>query len=66
MSITKEEKMLCEDWKQRGKKAWTYTKENGLIPQMFCTWVKKVEETKAISFVEIPKQLIRPAAQRQQ
>jgi hypothetical protein len=54
MSYSKEEKaMWLEDWKQSGKKAWTYAKENGLIPQTFCKWVKL--ETKNVSgFVEIP------------
>jgi hypothetical protein len=33
--------MWLEDWQQSGKKAWTYAKENGLIPQTFCTWAKK-------------------------
>ena len=59
MKISKEEKLMwLEDWKRSGKKAWTYAKENGLIPQTFCTWVKRAEETKGKSFVEVPKQLI--------
>jgi transposase-like protein len=54
MKFSKEEKaMWLEDWKQSGKKAWTYAKENGLIPQTFCSWVKR-EEKKASGFVEIP------------
>ena len=63
MNYDKEEKeMWLEDWKQSGKAAWTYAKENGIIPQTFCNWVKR-EETKKTSalstskgFVEITKQ----------
>ena len=54
MSISKEERaMWLEDWKQSGKKAWTYAKENGLIPQTFCSWVKR-EGKPSTGFVEIP------------
>jgi hypothetical protein len=54
MSFSKEEKtMWLEDWKQSGKKAWTYAKENGLIPQTFCRWVK-LETENVCGFVEIP------------
>jgi hypothetical protein len=57
MSFSKEEKaMWLEDWKQSGKKAWTYAKENGLIPQTFCSWVKR-GSLKASGFVEIPVQI---------
>jgi len=67
MSFSKEEKnMWLEDWKRSGKKAWTYAKENGLIPQTFCSWVKRAEEKKAAGFVEIPKHLMRPIVQNQQ
>jgi len=59
MSFSKEEKaMWLEDWSRSGKKAWSYAKENGLIPQTFCSWVKKAEKKKSAGFVEIPKQLI--------
>ena len=54
MSFSKEEKaMWLEDWKQSGKKAWTYAKDNGLIPQTFSRWIKG-EGKQASSFVEIP------------
>ena len=54
MKVSTEERALwLEDWKQSGKKAWTYAKENGLIPQTFCSWVKR-ETDKASGFVEIP------------
>ena len=56
MSFSKEEKaMWLEDWKQSGKGAWSYAKENGLIPQTFCRWVKG-EAKEASGFVEIPVQ----------
>ena len=54
MSFSKEEKaMWLKDWKQSGKKACTYAKENGLIPQTFCGWVKQKEKP-TTGFVEIP------------
>ena len=55
MQFSKEERaMWLVDWKQSGKKAWTYAKENGLIPQTFCSWVKR-EGQPSTGFVEIPK-----------
>jgi len=58
MKYSKEEKaMWLEDWKQSGKKAWTYAQENGLIPQTFCSWVKsETYNTPCPGFVEIPVQ----------
>ena len=54
MQYSKEEKtMWLEDWRRSGKKAWAYAKENGLVPQTFCSWAKR-EEKKAQGFVEIP------------
>ena len=54
MKFSKEEKsMWLADWKQSGKKAWAYAKENGLTPQTFYSWVK-CETKKASGFVEIP------------
>ena len=33
MKISEEEKaMWLEDWRRSGKKAWTYARENGLVP----------------------------------
>ena len=59
MKISNEEKaMWLEDWKQSGKKAWTYAKENGLIPQTFCSWVKQKSKKKT-DFVEVPKRRIK-------
>ena len=60
MGYSKEEKaMWLEDWKQSGKNAWAYARENGLIPQTFAGWTKKEKKTKA-SFVEIPSKSIIP------
>jgi len=54
MKMSKEEKaMWLEDWRQSGKSAWSYAKENGIIPQTFCGWVKR-EAKRASGFVEIP------------
>ena len=56
MKYSKEEKgMWLEDWRVSGKGAWVYAKENGLIPQTFCSWVKR-EGQKASGFVEISAQ----------
>ncbi|MCL2760013.1 MAG: hypothetical protein FWD22_07355 [Treponema sp.] len=53
MTYSKEEKaMWLEDWQKSGKGAWTYAKENGLIPQTFVTWTKKEQKAKT-GFVEI-------------
>jgi transposase-like protein len=57
MKFSKEEKnMWVADWKQSGKKAWAYAKENGLIPQTFCNWAKN-ESKKTSCFVEVPVQV---------
>jgi hypothetical protein len=41
MKISEEEKeMRLEDWRQSGKSAWAYAKENGFVPQTFVKWVK--------------------------
>ena len=41
MKFSEEEKaMWLEDWRKSGKGAWTYAKENGLIPQTFVGWTK--------------------------
>jgi len=60
MTYSKEEKaMWLEDWRQSGKSAWTYAKENGLIPQTFVTWAKKFAKEKS-GFVEIKQQERKP------
>ena len=58
MHYSKEEKaMWLEDWKQSGKSALAYAKENGLNPQTFVRWVKPKTENKAC-FVEVPVQVM--------
>ena len=60
MGYSKEEKaMWLEDWKQSGKNAWAYARENGLVPQTFAGWTKKEKKLKP-SFVEIPSKSIIP------
>ena len=57
MRISREEKAKrLEDWKQSGKSAWAYAKENGINPQTFCGWVKR-ETQKASCFVEISERV---------
>jgi len=54
MKFSKEERaMWLEDWRRSGKNAWTYARENGLVPQTFRGWVKREAED-ASGFVEIP------------
>jgi len=58
MPYSNEEKMMwLEDWKQSGKSAWAYAKENGLNPQTFVRWIKPKTESKAC-FVEVPVQVM--------
>ena len=67
MKISTEEKaMWLEDWKRSGKKAWSYAKENGIIPQTFCSWVKKAAEQQPAGFVEMQKQLMPAMVQPQE
>ena len=54
---TEEKEMWLEDWKQSGKGAWAYAKENGLIPQTFFGWTKRGIKPNR-SFVEVPKQVL--------
>ena len=62
MTYSKEEKaMWLEDWAKSGKRAWTFAKENGLIPQTFATWTKKKQKQQT-EFVEI-KQKLKPKFQ---
>ena len=55
MKVSAEEKaMWLEDWRQSGKGAWTYAKENGISPQTFCSWVKReTQNTTCPGFVEM-------------
>jgi len=53
MRYGKEEKMRrLADWKESGKSAWAYAKENGLKQQTFAKWVKAEKEEES-GFVEI-------------
>ena len=61
MKTSKEEKaMWLEDWRQSGKSAWAYAKENSLNPQTFIKWTKTAAAEKPC-FVEVPGSAI-PAA----
>ena len=54
---SKEERaMWLEDWRQSGKGAWAYAKENGITPQTFVNWTKPKNETSQ-SFIEVPATL---------
>ena len=62
MIYSKEEKAKwLKDWKRSGKKAWTFAKGNGLVPQTFCSWVKR-ESGKRNSFAEIHAKTIGPTS----
>ena len=55
MKFSKEERaMRLEDWRESGKGAWAYAKENGILPQTFCGWVRQEVKSKS-GFVEILK-----------
>lgn len=61
MRYSKEEKaMLVEDWRQSGKSAWVYAKENSLNQQTFINWTKARKEPKH-DFIEVPAQVIQSA-----
>jgi hypothetical protein len=58
MKFSEEEKaMWLEDWRKSGKKAWTYARENGLIPQTFVGWTKTKKGNKPC-FVEVTTEAI--------
>ena len=60
MQYSKEERgMWLEDWKQSGKSAWAYAKENGLNTQTFVKWTKSEAQSKPC-FVEVPAQVVQP------
>jgi transposase-like protein len=66
MKYSEEEKaMWLEDWRQSGKNAWAYARENGLIPQTFGSWTKSGKETKQV-LVEIPTKVIQTIHQEQE
>ena len=56
MRFSKEEKTKwLEGWRQSGKNAHRYAKENGLIPWTFIRWTKEEAEASQ-RFVEVPVQ----------
>jgi transposase-like protein len=58
MKYSLEEKTKwVENWRQSGKNAWTFAKENGLVPQTFSSWVKPRTKRK-MGFVEVSKKVI--------
>ena len=60
MKTNSEEKaMWLEDWRQSGKSAWAYAKENGLNPQTFARWTKTAGKAKPC-FVEVSMPVIAP------
>jgi len=65
--FSKEEKaMWLEDWQQSGKNAWSYAKENGLVPQTFINWTNPRSKEAKQSLVEVPKQVIQSTCQMQE
>ena len=59
---SKEEKaMWLEDWRQSGKNAWAYAKENGLLPQTFTSWTKPKKTAKQ-ALVEVPGKVLKSAS----
>ena len=60
MKFSEEEKaMWLEDWRQSGRSAWAYAKENGLNPQTFAKWTKTDAEAKPC-FVEVQAVIMPP------
>jgi hypothetical protein len=65
MKISSEEKaMRLENWRQSGKSAWAYAKENRLNPQTFVKWTKAAAAAQP-GFVQIPVPVIPPAVNAQ-
>ena len=63
MQYSKEEKAKrIEEWRQSGKSAWSYAKENGIVPQTFIRWTRMEKETKQ-TFIEVPVQVIQSQPQ---
>jgi hypothetical protein len=60
MKITEEErKRWLDDWRNSGKTACAYAKENGLNPQSFYYWTK-IRTKNNSCFVEVPVKAIQP------
>jgi hypothetical protein len=63
MKFSREEKaMWLEDWRRSGKSAWTYARENGLVPPTFAKWAKERAEEEPC-FVEVAAPMM-PAQQQ--
>ena len=61
MKVSEEEKaMWLEDWRQSGKSAWAYAKDNSLNPQTFVRWTKAAAASKPC-FVEVSMPVLAPA-----
>jgi len=48
-----EKKKWLDGWRQSGKSAWAYAKENGLNRRTFVKWTKTGKDAKQ-SFIELP------------
>jgi len=63
MRYSEEERtMFLEDWKQSGKSAWKYAKENKLSWKTFKSWRENETEMKSC-FVEVPAQIMKSPIQ---
>jgi len=55
MNYNEEEKaMWLEDWRQSGKSAWAYARENGLNQRTFLKWTKATEVKPCLVEVAVP------------
>ena len=62
MRYSAEEKAKrLEEWKQSGKSAWSYAKENGLNAQTFIKWTKPKVKAEQ-SLIEIPAKIFKPVS----
>ena len=52
---TEEKEKFIEGWKTSGKSKWIFAKEQGLVPQTFCKWITRKNET--TNFVELRTKL---------
>ena len=48
------------DWRQRGKSAWAYAKENGLVPQTFVIWTKLENEPSDVFRLKLSRNIKLP------
>jgi len=54
--------MWLQDWRESGKSAWAYAKENGLNTQTLINWTKKERVTDPY-FVEVSLPVAKPPPQ---